>query len=151
MVASTVANGGQMMKPYTIDSTLDHDGGILSKTSPSVWLNPILPSTAATLTTLMIGVVNDGTGRAMQLDNGIQAAAKTGTAQLNAAGQPEKSNAWVVGFAPADNPKYAIAVMLRGGAGDEISASTGGRLAGPIAKAVLDYMFANNIPTPSQP
>ena len=82
-----------------------------------MWKNPILPSTAAELTTLMIGVVNNGTGRQMQLANGIQAAAKTGTAQLNTAGQPEKSNAWIIGFAPAENPKYAIAVMLRGGAG----------------------------------
>ena len=151
MVASTVATGGQMMKPYVIDATLDHEGGVLDKTQPSVWLNPILPSTAADLTTLMIGVVNTGTGRAMKLDGGIQAAAKTGTAQLNGPGEPEQSNAWIVGFAPAENPKYAIAVMLRGGPNDEISASTGGRLAGPIAKSVLDYMFANNIPTPSSP
>lgn len=151
MVASTVANGGQMMKPYVIDKTLDHDGGVLATTQSSVWKNPILPSTAADLTTLMIGVVNTGTGRAMQLDNGIQAAAKTGTAQLNGPGQPEQSNAWIIGFAPAENPKYAIAVMLRGGPDDEISASTGGRLAGPIAKSVLDYMFANNTPTPSTP
>jgi peptidoglycan glycosyltransferase len=151
MVASTVANGGQMMKPYVIDKTLDHEGGVLNTTQPSVWLNPILPSTAADLTTLMIGVVNNGTARQMQLANGIQAAAKTGTAQLNGKGEPEKSNAWIVGFAPADNPKYAIAVILKGGPNDEISASTGGRLAGPIAKAVLDYMFANDIPTPSSP
>ena len=151
MVASTVANGGQMMKPYVIDKTLDHDGAPLGTTQAAVWKNPILPSTAADLTTLMIGVVNTGTGRQMQLANGIQAAAKTGTAQLNAAGQPEKSNAWIIGFAPAENPKYAIAVMLRGGENDEISAGTGGRLAGPIAKAVLDYLFANNVPTPSAP
>ncbi|MEO5901651.1 MAG: penicillin-binding protein 2 [Ilumatobacteraceae bacterium] len=147
MVASTVANGGQMMKPYAISATLDHNGGVLNQTSPSVWKNPMLPSTAATLTDLMIGVVNLGTGRQMQLANGIQAAAKTGTAQLNGKGQPEKSNAWIIGFAPADAPKYAIAVILKGGPNDAISASTGGRLAGPIAKQVLDFMFANDTPT----
>ncbi|MCU1504634.1 MAG: penicillin-binding protein, partial [Ilumatobacteraceae bacterium] len=147
MVASTVANGGQMMKPYAIKSTLDHDGSVLDQTTPSVWKNPIQPATAATLTTLMIGVVNQGTGRQMQLANGIQAAAKTGTAQLNGKGQPEKSNAWIIGFAPADNPKYAVAVILKGGPNDEISAGTGGKLAGPVAKQVFDYMFANNVPT----
>jgi len=151
MVAGTVANGGQMMTPYVIDRTLDHGGNVLDTTSPAVWKNPILPSTAADLTTLMIGVVENGTGRQMQLANGVSAAAKTGTAQLNPTGDPERSNAWIVGFAPAESPKYAIAVMLRGGENDEISAGTGGRLAGPIAKAVLDYMFANNVPTPSQP
>lgn len=141
MVASTVANGGVMMKPHVIDATLDHDGKVLDRTIPSVWKNPIAPSTAETLTTLMIGVVNQGTGRPMQLANGIQAAAKTGTAQLNTTG-PERSNAWIIGFAPATDPQYAVAVVLKGGPDDEISASTGGKLAGPIAKTVLDYLFA---------
>jgi peptidoglycan glycosyltransferase len=145
MVASTVANGGVMVKPHVIDATLDHDGNVLQRTSTSVWKTPISPDTAATLNTLMIGVVNQGTGRPMQLANGIQAAAKTGTAQLNVTG-PERSNAWIIGFAPADSPQYAIAVVLKGGPNDEISASTGGKLAGPIAKTVLDYLFAN--PTP---
>ena len=94
---------------------------------------------------LMQEVVNNGTARCcMQLDNGIQAAAKTGTAQLNNTGEPERSNAWITAFAPADAPKYAIAVMLKG-TNDEISASKGGRLAGPIAKQVLDFAFANGI------
>ena len=122
MVASTVANEGQMMKPYAIEATLAHDGSVLDQTTPSVWKTPIRADTAATLTGLMVGVVNQGTARQMQLANGIQAAAKTGTAQLNGAGQPEKSNAWIIGFAPADAPKYAITVILKGGPNDEISA-----------------------------
>jgi peptidoglycan glycosyltransferase len=150
MVASCVANGGAMVKPHVIDATLDHDGKVLDRTTTSVWKTPMDGPTAQTLTTLMIGVVNQGTGRQMQLAPGpdgqpIQAAAKTGTAQLNGAGQPEKSNAWIIGFAPAVNPQYAIAVVLKGGPNDEISAGTGGRLAGPIAKTVLDYLFANPV------
>ncbi len=74
----------------------------------------------------------------MQLANGVQAAAKTGTAQLNAEGQPQRSHAWIIAFAPAEAPRYAIAVMLKG-VNDEISAGTGGKLAGPVAKTVLDY------------
>ncbi|HEY7626141.1 MAG TPA: penicillin-binding protein 2 [Ilumatobacteraceae bacterium] len=147
MVASTIANGGVMMKPHVIDATLDHDNKVLDRTTPSVWKNPISPATADTLTTLMIGVVNQGTGRPMQLANGIQAAAKTGTAQLNTTG-PERSNAWIIGFAPATAPQYAVAVVLKGGPNDEISASTGGKLAGPIAKAVLDYLFAHPAQAP---
>ena len=73
-------------------------------------------------------------------------AAKTGTAQLNTTG-PERSNAWIIGFAPVSAPQYAIAVVLKGGPNDAISASTGGRLAGPIAKQVLDYLFAHPAPT----
>jgi peptidoglycan glycosyltransferase len=145
MVASTVANGGVMMEPYVVDRTRYHDGSVLSKTSPQPWKQPISPATAGTLTTLMISVVNEGTGRAMQLAAGIQGAAKTGTAQLNPAGQPERSHAWIIGFAPAEAPRYAVAVMLKG-TNAEISASTGGQLAGPIAKTLLDYLFANETP-----
>jgi peptidoglycan glycosyltransferase len=142
MVAGTVANGGRMMRPYVIDRTTFHDGSALSETDPQVWKEPISPETAATLNMLMVGVVNLGTGRAMQLEGGIQAAAKTGTAQLNATGQPQRSHAWIIGFAPAEAPRYAIAVMLKG-TNDEISASTGGKVAGPVAKTVLDYLLAN--------
>jgi peptidoglycan glycosyltransferase len=142
MAAATVANGGKMMKPYVIDAALDHDGKVLHRTTPTVWKTPITPATAATMNELMVGVVNKGTGRPMQLANGVQAAAKTGTAQLNATGQPQRSHAWITAFAPAAAPQYAITVILKGTT-DEISAGTGGRLAGPIAKEVLDYMFAN--------
>lgn len=142
MVASTVANGGVMMKPYVVDVTTAIDGTVLTRTSPSQWKRPISQRVADIETTLMIGVVNKGTGRRMQLANGIQAAAKTGTAQLNRTG-PERSNAWIIGFAPAEAPRYAIAVILKGGPNDEVSASTGGTLAGPIAKKILDYLFAN--------
>ncbi len=141
MVAATVANKGRMMKPFVVDATLDHDGTVLDRTDPAVWKTPINIQTAGTLNTLMVGVVNSGTGKTMQLAGGIQAAAKTGTAQLNAAGEPESSHAWIVGFAPAEAPRYAIAVVLKGTSA-EISAGTGGRLAGPIAKQVLDYLFS---------
>jgi len=142
MVAATVANGGQMMQPYVVDATLEHDGTVLSKTTPTVWKTPISSGTAATLNQLMVGVVNNGTGKPMRLANGVQAAAKTGTAQLNATGEPQRSHAWIVGFAPAEAPRYAIAVILKGTT-DEISAGTGGKLAGPIAKQVLDWLFAH--------
>ena len=95
-------------------------------------------ATASLLTELMVGVVNEGTASCcMNLANGVQAAAKTGTAQLNAAGEPERSHAWIIAFAPAETPKYAIVVMLKGTTA-EISAGTGGSLAGPVAKKVLD-------------
>ena len=142
MVAATIANGGRMMKPYVIDATLSHDGSVLARTQPAVWKTPISPATAATLNALMVNVVNKGTGVPMRLANGIQAGAKTGTAQLNAKGQPQRSHAWIVGFAPASAPRYTVSVVLKGTT-DEISAGTGGKLAGPIAKKVLDYLFSS--------
>lgn len=140
MVASAVANGGRMMSPFVTASTKAHNGRVLTTTRPTVWKTPISPSTAAVLTGLMVGVVNNGTGQPMQLAGGVQAAAKTGTAQLNARGEPQRSHAWIIGFAPASAPRYAVAVVLKG-TNDEISAGTGGRLAGPIAKQILDYLL----------
>jgi peptidoglycan glycosyltransferase len=138
MVAASIAHGGVMMRPYVIGTTYDHEGGVLQRTAPTVWKSPMTSATASLLTELMVGVVNEGTASCcMNLANGVQAAAKTGTAQLNAAGEPEQSHAWIIAFAPAEAPKYAIVVILKGTTA-EISAGTGGSLAGPVAKKVLD-------------
>ena len=142
MAAGAVANGGVMMKPYVVDAELDHQGRVLNRTQPEVWKRPITPGTAATLTELMIGVAERGTASCcIALEGGIPVAAKTGTAQLNAPGEPERSHLWITAFAPADVPKYVVVVMLKG-TNEEISAGTGGRVAGPIAKAMLDFVFA---------
>ena len=101
-----------------------------------------ITTTAATLTQLMIGVATNGTASCcLRLNGGISVAAKTGTAQLNAEGQKQRSHAWIMAFAPAEAPKYAVAVFIKG-VNDEVSASTGGHLAGPVAKQVLDVALA---------
>lgn len=143
MIAGAIANGGVMMQPYVVDTTLDHGGHVLDHTEPTVWKQPMTKETSLILTGLMVQVVNEGTASCcMTLANGIQAAAKTGTAQLNAAGEEERSHAWIIAFAPAEAPQFAVAVMLKG-TDAEISAGTGGALAGPIAKQLLDYALAN--------
>jgi peptidoglycan glycosyltransferase len=141
MVAATVANDGEMMKPFVVDAELDHSGKVINRTQPEVWKRPITPATADILNDLMVGVAERGTASCcIGLANGISVAAKTGTAQLNARGEPERSHAWIVAYAPVEAPKYAVVVMLKG-TDAEISAGTGGRLAGPIAKAMLDEIF----------
>ena len=139
MVAQAVANDGEMMRPFVVDATLDSQDRVLTRTDPSVWLRPISPETAATLNELMQGVVTDGTASCCLGISGIPIAAKTGTAQLNNTGEPEESNAWIIAFAPADDPQYVVAVMLE--AAPEVSASTGGRLAGPIAQRMFEAVF----------
>ncbi|HWL41834.1 MAG TPA: penicillin-binding transpeptidase domain-containing protein [Ilumatobacter sp.] len=142
MVAATVANHGDMMRPYVVDVELDHEGNVLDRTRPEVWKRPISRQTAGILQGLMRQVAETGTASCcIGLDGGIPVAAKTGTAQLNGPGEPERSHAWIVAYAPADAPRYAVAVMIEG-TNAEISAQTGGRLAGPIAKAMLDGVFA---------
>lgn len=141
MVAATVANNGAMMKPYVVDTEIDHDGNVISQTQPEVWKRPISRETAGILQQLMVGVAQRGTASCcIGLNNGISVAAKTGTAQLNGPGEPQRSHAWIVAYAPVEDPQYVVAVMLKG-TNAEISASTGGRLAGPLAKGMLDEAF----------
>ncbi len=149
MVAAAVANDGVMLKPHVVAATLDHAGRTISRTKPEVWTRPISASTADILNDLMVGVAEYGTASCcIALNNGITVAAKTGTAQLNGIGEAAMSHAWIMAYAPVEAPKYAVVVMLKGTTA-EISAGTGGRLAGPIAKAMLDAIFA--IDPPSSP
>lgn len=149
MISASVANGGRMMKPHVINRTLTRTGTVISQTNPEAWKTAMAPTTAATLTQLMIGVVENGTATCcLQLRGGISVAAKTGTAQLNPEGQKQRSHAWITAFAPVEAPRYSIAVFIKG-VNDEVSASTGGRLAGPIAKQVLDAALA--IPVSAAP
>lgn len=141
MAAAAVANGGRMMAPYVVDATLDHNGGVLDRTEPTVWKTPLSEANAAILNELMQGVVTNGTASCcIALNSGRPVAAKTGTAQLNNSGEPERSHAWITTFAPADDPQYVVTVMIKGTT-DEISASTGGRLAGPVANEILNYLL----------
>lgn len=138
MMAGAVANGGRMMAPYVVEAEIDHAGRVLRRAQPWVWKTPIGEQTAAIMTDLMVAVSVTGTGRCcIALEGGVPVAAKTGTAQLNEAGEPERSHAWITAFAPADAPRFVVAVMLKGTSA-EISAGTGGQLAGPIAKRMLD-------------
>jgi peptidoglycan glycosyltransferase len=149
MITSSVANSGQMMKPFVVHETRTQSGTPISTTAPAVWKAPMAATTAASLTQLMIGVAQTGTASCcLRLAGGVSVAAKTGTAQLNPEGEPQRSHAWITAFAPATAPRYAITVFIKG-VNDEVSASTGGRLAGPIAKTVLDTALSTvSQPTP---
>ena len=93
----------------------------------------------------MIGVAERGTASCcIALEGGIPVAAKTGTAQLGIESQPDLSHAWIVAFAPADAPQYAVAVTLTNVQSTADAAVTGGRFAGPIAKAMLDYLLTGD-------
>ena len=142
MVAGAVANGGEMMAPYAVEATYDHAGRLLDRTKPEVWKTPLTPENAAIETQLMIGVAERGTASCcIALNGGIPVAAKTGTAELGIPSNPDLSHAWIVAFAPADNPQYAISVVLTNVQSTPDVAATGGRLAGPIAKGMLDYLL----------
>jgi peptidoglycan glycosyltransferase len=133
MVAAGVANGGDVMKPYLVREVQGPDLSRLSTTEPSVYRSDAISREVADqLTAMMELVVNGGTGRSAQIP-GVRVAGKTGTAQ-HATG--EAPHAWFIGFAPADDPQVAVAVVVEDG-GSAGSEATGGRVAAPIARNIM--------------
>ena len=152
MVAAAVANGGQMMAPYAVQATFDNESRVLGQTSPRVWKTPISPGTAEIERQLMIGVAERGTASCcIGLNGGIPVAAKTGTAELGDPTNPDLSHAWIVAFAPADDPQYAVSVVLTNVQSTADVAATGGRLAGPLAKGMLDFLLSGPGARPATP
>ncbi|CAN5811099.1 D,D-transpeptidase PbpA [soil metagenome] len=130
MVAGGVANGGQVMVPHVMAEVRNDDGEVIDRYEPEPWKRAMSPEDAAILTEAMVGVVEDGTASRLAVP-GIATAGKTGTAQLGNG----LSHAWIIGFAPAEAPRVAVAVIVE--AQEGASEQTGGRVAAPIAQAVL--------------
>jgi peptidoglycan glycosyltransferase len=114
-VAAAVGNKGREMKPQIWSRVVDPDGRVVKRLEPSQYSQPISAKTAAELTTAMEGVVSEGTGANAAI-SGVAVAGKTGTAETpgNKAcgGGLEENQAWFIGFAPARDPKIAIAVTV---------------------------------------
>jgi penicillin-binding protein A len=131
MIAETVANGGVEMKPYLIQQVTASDLSVVSQTQPQQLATPISPTVAGYEKSMMIAVVQDSDGTAYAFnagaEGGIEIAGKTGTAQNGQSAQPD---AVFTAFAPADNPKIAVGVMIEGG-------GYGAQAAAPIAVAVI--------------
>ena len=124
MIASAIANDGIMMKPYIVDHIQYYNGDISKTTVPEKIKQIISVEEADIITDMMISCVAEGTGTAAQI-YGVDVAGKTGTAE-NATGS---DHSWFIGFAPANDPKIAVAVMIE-------NANQGGS-ATPIAGKVL--------------
>ena len=133
MISSAVANRGVVMKPYLVKSVLSSDLDTIEETSPSQLSQAVSADTASALTRMMEAVVQSGTGQAAQIP-GVSVAGKTGTAQHAKGAAP---HAWFTGFAPADDPQVAVAVVVEDG-GSVGNEAYGGRVAAPIAKAVME-------------
>ncbi len=125
MLASTFANKGTIMKPYLVQRITAPDGELINETSPEKWLSPVSVTLAEQVGSMMVGVVNEGTGTAAAV-RGVQVAGKTGTAE-NPHGAP---HAWFIGYAPAENPQIAIVVIVE-------NAGSGGGIAAPIARQIF--------------
>ncbi|HLL07395.1 MAG TPA: penicillin-binding protein 2 [Nocardioidaceae bacterium] len=136
MVTAGIANGGVVMQPYLVDEVRSPDLDVLSTADPQELSTAVSSEVAAKLTAMMVEVVRSGTGAPAQIP-GLSVAGKTGTAQ-SAPDRPPY--AWFVSFAPADDPQVAVAVLIED-ANVPREAITGGGLAGPIAKAVMEAVI----------
>ena len=136
MVAAAIANKGIVMKPYLVSKVTSSDLETIDEAQPEQLSQAVSADTAAALTRMMQTVVKSGTGTAAQI-SGVDVAGKTGTAQ-HAKGQPP--HAWFISFAPAEDPKVAVAVVVEDG-GNAGSEAFGGRVAAPIAKAVMEAVL----------
>ncbi|UNX54994.1 penicillin-binding protein 2 [Georgenia sp. TF02-10] len=129
MVAAAVANDGAQMRPYLVARELTADLEEVTATQPRELRRSVSPETADQLTQMMLDVVENGTGRPAQID-GVAVAGKTGTAE----NQDAAPHSWFTGFAPAEDPQVAVAVLIENG-GD------GGTNAGPVARAVMQAVL----------
>nr|WP_194720211.1 penicillin-binding transpeptidase domain-containing protein [Cellulosimicrobium arenosum] len=136
MVSAAIANDGVQMAPYTVETVRNPDLDVVRKTDPRRLRTSVSSSTAEDLTQMMLGVVQNGSGTSAQMP-GVQVAGKTGTAE-NVPG--EAPHAWFTSFAPADDPQVAVAVIVENG-GSSGSEATGGAVAAPIAKAVMEAVL----------
>jgi peptidoglycan glycosyltransferase len=133
LVAGAIGNDGVMMRPRLVTEVRDPQGRVVRAVAPEELGRPIDERSASQLTDMMAAVVQDGTGGLAAIP-GTPVAGKTGTAQH---GKEAKPHAWFVAFAPADSPEVAVAVLVLDG-GSLGAEATGGQVAAPIAKAVME-------------
>lgn len=138
LVSSAVANAGSVMRPHVAAEIRNDEGRVVSTIKAEPWKQAMPPATATTIRDFMVQVVNSagGTGRSAQIA-GVTVAGKTGTAQTCDTCAP---HAWFVAFAPAENPQYAVSVIVERG-GSMRDEATGGRVAAPIAAKVLRFLL----------
>jgi len=125
LVAAAIADKGVMMHPYLVETVKDSLGETTQRAAVHPWLNATTPEISGIIREGMVDAVRYGTAGAATV-SGMQVAGKTGSAE-NARG---RTHAWFIGFAPADQPRLAIAVMLE-------NAGMGGSVAAPVAGRLL--------------
>lgn len=133
MVASTVANGGIMMKPYMISRVESAEGNVVSQTNPEIYEELMTIDEAQILTEFMKKTVQEGTAQALSW-NSYSVAGKTGSAEYET-GDAMGTHSWFVGFSHVDDPDIAVAIIAEDG-------GTGSSTAVPIAQQIFDAYYA---------
>lgn len=128
-VAATIANDGVVMEPFLSDALFDSEGDLLEQMLPGAVGRAMTPATANILTEMMVDAVEEGTATQARL-SGVRVAGKTGTSEAGT-----NPPAWFIGFAPADDPIIALAIVIEGGG----VGGSGGTVAAPIARDLFAY------------
>ena len=134
MITAAIANGGNLMEPYLIDSIENYTGEQVKKYMPSSYGKLMTAEEAALLTDYMTETVLSGTAAKLQSEV-YTAAGKTGTAEYTT--DKNKSHAWFVGFSNVADPDLVVCVIVEG-------AGAGSDYAVPIAKRMFDTYYVNN-------
>ena len=137
MVSAGIANGGIVMNPDMVDQVIGPDFGPQQDVRrPEEFGRALSEETADEMVAMMVANVSDGAASGARID-GVDVAGKTGTAEN---GESEPYTLWFTGFAPADNPQVAVAVVVEDGGGQGQSGS-GNTIAAPIAKKVMEAVL----------
>ncbi|HEU4979310.1 MAG TPA: penicillin-binding transpeptidase domain-containing protein [Solirubrobacteraceae bacterium] len=134
MVAAAVANNGVLVRPHLTDRIVDQDGRTVRRIGTQEIDRVMSAQTANEVRDMMKQVIKEGTGTAAAL-SGIDVAGKTGTASVGPTGA-NLTQPWFIAFAPADNPRIAVAVTVERSVG-----GFGGTVAAPIAKNVMEALL----------
>ncbi len=140
--AAAIANGGVIMKPHVMAQIRDSQGNVVANYGLQPWMRATTQATAAAITPLMQEVVTAGTAGGVGFLPVDQVAAKTGTAQAGI--NNELVDAWMIAFAPASQPRVAVAVTIPFSA----PSITGAEAAGPVVKAMIEAALAMTGPLP---
>jgi cell division protein FtsI/penicillin-binding protein 2 len=138
MVVAGIVNQGKVMKPYVVDELRSQNLSVIEKTQPEVASTAVSAPVAEQLKEMMIGVVNNGTGKPAAIKD-VTVGGKTGTAQQGV-NNDKPPFAWFVSFAEVDGKKVAVAVVIEPDSTGDIERDDigGGKLAGPIAKSIME-------------
>lgn len=136
MVSAGIANGGIVMNPRMVDQVIGSDLSVQQTFDDTQFGQALSTPIATEMVQMMVANVSDGAASGARID-GVQVAGKTGTAE-NGSGKPY--SLWFTGFAPADNPQVAVAVVVENGGGQGQSGS-GNTIAAPIAKKVMEAVL----------
>jgi peptidoglycan glycosyltransferase len=131
LIASGIANDGVVMRPYVVASVTDQTGHIITETVPRAWKTALDSATAQKVGDIMVTVVRSGSGTRAAIP-GVTVAGKTGTAEVGAG---ITTHAWFIAYAPAEDPRVAVAIVIE-------NAGVGGTVAAPAARTVLETALA---------